>query len=178
MDINLKSNNKKKSFLSKFDTIRIKLFITLTITIAVIILFLVVINSAVLERYYIYSKQSELMTAYKAINSYYNGTTSSTNIEIELERLALSNNFDILIRTDNSIYTSSRDFVSSLTDEFDEESGSNENILYNSENVKIKRSFDRETEMSFILLSAKLDNGYQLYIRYSQCTGSSAVAVG
>ena len=177
MDINLKSNNKKKSFLSKFDTIRIKLFITLTITIAVIILFLVVINSAVLERYYIYSKQSELMTAYKAINSYYNGTTSSTNIEIELERLALSNNFDILIRTDNSIYTSSRDFVSSLTDEFDEENGSNENILYNSENVKIKRSFDRETEMSFILLSAKLDNGYQLYIRIAVASIQESVEI-
>ena len=135
----MKSSKKeeKKSIKNRFDTIRTKLFLTLCITIAVIILFLILVNSVVLESYYMYSKQTELMAAYRVINAYYNGSGSGQNIEIELEKLALSNNFDILIKTENSIYATSRDFVSSLTDEFDG-SRTNDNILYNSENVKIK----------------------------------------
>ena len=162
----MKSSKKeeKKSIKNRFDTIRTKLFLTLCITIAVIILFLILVNSVVLESYYMYSKQTELMAAYRVINAYYNGSGSGQNIEIELEKLALSNNFDILIKTENSIYATSRDFVSSLTDEFDG-SGTNDNILYNSENVKIKRTYDKKTELSFVLLSATLDNGYELYIR-------------
>ena len=162
----MKSSKKeeKKSIKNRFDTIRTKLFLTLCITIAVIILFLILVNSVVLESYYMYSKQTELMAAYRVINAYYNGSGSGQNIEIELEKLALSNNFDILIKTENSIYATSRDFVSSLTDEFDG-SRTNDNILYNSENVKIKRTYDKKTELSFVLLSATLDNGYELYIR-------------
>ena len=162
----MKSNRKdeKNRIKNRFDTIRTKLFITLCITIAIIILFLILVNSIVLESYYMYSKQIELMSAYRLINSYYNGTSSSKDIEIELEKLALSNNFDILIKTDNSIYATSRDFISSLTDEFDGRD-INDNLLYSNDNVKIKRTYDSKTELSFVLLSARLDNGYQLYIR-------------
>ena len=162
----MKSNRKdeKNRIKNRFDTIRTKLFITLCITIAIIILFLILVNSIVLESYYMYSKQVELMSAYRLINSYYNGTSSSKDIEIELEKLALSNNFDILIKTDNSIYATSRDFISSLTDEFDGRD-INDNLLYSNDNVKIKRTYDSKTELSFVLLSARLDNGYQLYIR-------------
>lgn len=163
----MKSSNKgrkKRNVKNKFDTIRIKLFLTLCITIVVIILFLVLVNNILLESYYMYSKQTELMGAYRIINAYYNGTNSTQNIEVELERLALSNNFDILIKTEDSIYASSRDFISSLTDEFDGTT-TDDNLLYNSDNVKIKKTFDNKTELTFVLLSATLDNGYQLYIR-------------
>ena len=162
----MKSSNevKKEGLKNKLDTIRVKLFLTLCITVAIIILFLIVVNSIVLEKYYIYSKQSELMKVYKTINAYYNGEITSKNIEIELEKLALSNNFDILIKTNNGLYVSSRDFLSSLTDEYNGEN-KDENLLYSSEKVKIKRTIDNTTELSFILLSANLDNGYELHIR-------------
>ena len=162
----MKSSRKseKRNTKNRFDTIRTKLFITLCITIAIIIIFLILVNSIVLESYYMYSKQTELMSAYRLINAYYNGASSNKDIEIELEKLALSNNFDILIKTNNSIYATSRDFISSLTDEFDGRD-INDNLLYSSENVKIKRTYDSKTELSFVLLSATLDNGYQLYIR-------------
>ena len=118
----MKSSNEetKKGFIEKLDSVRIKLFTTLCIVVILIILFLVAVNSTVLESYYIYSKQKELMVAYEAINSYYNGTNSSSNLDLILEKLALSNSFDILIKTDNQIHAaSSRDFLSSLTDELD-----------------------------------------------------------
>ena len=150
---------------NKFHTIRTKLFLTLTITIAIIIGLLVVTNSIVLEKYYLYSKQEELMSAYELINDYYSGVNTGQNIEVELEKMELRNNFDILIKVNNTIYTSSRDFVSSLSDELVDRDRINENILYNSDNVTIKRVIDNKTQLSFILLSATLDNGYELYIR-------------
>lgn len=71
-----------------------------------------------------------------------------------------------MIKTDTSIYATSRDFLSSLTDiENTRQRGINENLLLNEENVKIKKVMDKQTDLSFILLSATLDNNYQLYIR-------------
>ncbi len=173
----MKSNSKEeKRGLKKLDTIRTKLFFTLCITITIIISFLIIVNSIVLESYYMYSKQAELMSAYRVINAYYNGTSTSKNIEVELEKLALSNNFDILIKTENSIYASSRDFVSSLTDEFDG-TKADDNLLLSTENVKIKKTFDQKTELSFILLSANLDNGYQLYIRVATISIQESVDI-
>ena len=121
------------------------------------------VNSVILETYYIYSKRNVLLGAYKAINAYYNGDSSSSNIELEIEKLSFS---DILIKTDNGIYASSKNFISSLVeDEFTHKRGLDESILYNKDNVQIKRVIDNQTELSFILLSAELDNGYELYIR-------------
>lgn len=164
----LNNNDIITNLKNKFQTIRIKLFATLCMTVAIIIVFLIIINSIVLEYYYLYSKQSMLLNAYKIINAYYNGTVSNNNIEIELEKLSVSNDFDILIITETGIYASNRDFVSSLTDiDYNKRKGVDESVLYapKDENVVIKKMIDKQTDLSFILLSATLDNGYELYIR-------------
>lgn len=151
---------------NKFQSIRIKLFATLCASVAIIIAFLILVNSVILETYYIYSKRNVLLGAYKAINAYYNGESSSSNIELEIEKLSFSNDFDILIKTETGIYASSKNFISSLVeDEFTPRRGLDESILYNNDNIVIKRVMDNQTELSFILLSAELDNGYELYIR-------------
>ncbi len=175
----MKSSNKDRiiKIKNKFDTIRVKLFTTLCVTIAIIILFLVITNSIVLERYYIYSKQEELMSAYNLINDYYNGNAANSDMEIELERMELSNNFDILIKINNTIYASNRDFISSLSDELVGKDRINENILYNSDNVTIKRVIDNKTGLTFILLSATLDNGYELYIRLAMVSIQESVQI-
>ena len=162
----------------RFKTIRVKLFLTLCITITVIIIFLILINSIVLETYYIYSKQSMLLTAYSVINDYYNGKLKSSNIELDLEKMSFSNDFDILIKTETSIYTTSKDFISSLTDvSYNRRKGLDENILYTDEDVEIKRTIDQKTELSFILLSTTLDNGYELYIRVAVASIQESVKI-
>jgi len=162
----------------KFKSVRVKLFMTLCITITVIIVFLILINSIVLETYYIYSKQTMLLTAYEIINDYYNGKLKGVNIELDLEKMSVSNDFDILVKTDNSIYTTSKDFISSLTDvSYNKIRGIDENILYNKNNVEIKRTVDKNTELSFILLSADLDNGYELYIRVAVASIQESVKI-
>ena len=177
----MKLNNKKiiTNIKSKFQSIRIKLFTSLCATIAIIILFLILMNSVLLETYYIYSKQELLLRAYKIINAYYNEEVNDSVIELELEKLSLSNDFDILIKTDTSIYASSRDFLASLTDEnYNKRKGLDENLLHSDKNVTIKKMIDKQTELSFILLSANLDNGYQLYIRVAIASiqGSAKIA--
>ncbi len=161
----LNSKNIIKKIKEKFNSIRVKLFMTLSITIAIIIIALILINSIGLETYSLYSKQAVLLRAYNAINTYYNGNISNSEIEIELERLSKRNNLDILIKTETSIYASSRNFLSSLTSADINSKGINSNILFSNENVKITRTVDKQTDLSFILLSGTLDNGYQLYIR-------------
>lgn len=164
----MKSNNKNEAKIveSKFQSIRIKLFATLCAVIAIIMAFLILMNSVVLETYYIHSKQTVLLTAYEAINAYYNGTSNSSNIDIELERLSSSNDIDILITTGTSVYASSKDFLYSLVDiEYNKNNGTDENILHKGKNVEIRRTVDKETGLSFILLSGTLDNEYKLYIR-------------
>ena len=69
----------------------------------------------------------------------------------------------------NKVHASSRDFLSSLVNvEYNGRKGNHENILFYNEKVEIKKTVDNETELSFILLSASLDNGYELYIRVAE----------
>ncbi len=177
----MKLNSKKiiTNIKSKFQSIRIKLFASLCITITIIILLLIAINSVILERYYVYSKEAVLLRAYEIINAYYNDSVNSKSIELELEKLSLSNDFDILIKTDTSIYASSRDFLASIAEEsYNRKNGVDENSLYNKGKVTIRKMVDKETELSFIVLSAELDNGYQLYIRAAMASiqGSAKIA--
>ena len=76
-------------------------------------------------------------------------------LEIDLEKMSFSNDFDILIKTNTSIYATSKDFISSLTDvEYNRRRLLNENILYDEDNVEIKRKIDKKTGLSFILFSS------------------------
>ncbi len=176
----MKLNHKEilKNIKSKFHSIRIKLFATLCAVVAIIVLFLIVLNSIVLETYYIYTKQSVLLSAYKLINDYYNQSISTGSIEIQLEKLSLSNDFDILIKTDTSIYSTTKDFISTLVDvENSKRKGIDENILYNGDEAKIRLTVDKQTDLTFILLSATLDNGYQLYIRTAVASIQESVKI-
>ena len=153
-------------------SVRMKLFFTLSITVIVIIVFLILLNNVVLESFYIYSKEKTLIDTYNSINAYYKNASvnNSDTMELELEKEAIKNNFDILIKTDKniSIYSSNRDFISSLNDinQLPENKVSKStDTIYTSDKMIIKKSSDRKNGLNFILMSAMLDNGYYLYIR-------------
>ena len=98
-----------------FKSVRVKLFMTLSLVILLIILFLVLVNNFVLGQFYFYSKTKALKSVYKIVNNYYNNY-QDTDLEEQLERIAINNNFDILIRNDDNVnvYTSNKDFFSTL----------------------------------------------------------------
>ncbi len=159
---------------NRFKSIRSKLFVTLCIVILIVISFLIIVNNIVLETVYFYSKKEALMDIYEDINNYYNSSKSDfINFDLELEKMALNNNFDIIIRdkNDNNIYVSNKDFL----DTFGEMNEirykvsynifNKDNIMYSDEAKTIRKIQDKKTGLSFIFLSSQLDCGHKLYIR-------------
>lgn len=152
-----------------FKSVRIKLFATLSLVIVLIITFLILVNNFIFGQFYIYSKTKALKSVYQTVNNYYNNPDNK-EIELELEKIAIQNNFDILIKNEQNvnIYTSNKDFFSTLgqmnemTNRFNTEVGQ---IIEKNSKFIIKRMKDNKNGINYILLSATMDNGYLLYIR-------------
>ena len=106
---------------------------------------------------------------YEAVNYYYNNAEIG-NLENQLEKIAINNNFDILIKNDQNVnvYTSNKDFfsafgqMSEMTNKLKTDSGE---VIEENDEVTIKKIMDHKNGITYILLSAMLDNGYLLYIR-------------
>ena len=154
----------------KFKSIRIKLFLTLCVVVIIIIAFLILTNNIVLESFYLHSKTQNLIAIYERINNYYSYEQyDSTNLEMELKRAAINNNFDIVIQSEKgiSVYSTNRDFLTNSNDiNFGNSAASqNKNIVYKNDNVTIRKFEDKTNGITFLMFSTQLDNGYNLYIR-------------
>ena len=152
---------------NNFKSVRFRLFLIMCIVIAVIVICLIIVNSVVLESFYIYSKTKTVRNVYTRINDYYNLNGNDVDLEEELRRIAFNNNFDIFIETEENVIVFSTDrdlystinFITSARENIDEG-----NIIYHNENIQISRINDKYNNISYILLSGSLDNGYNLYI--------------
>ena len=162
--------------MKKLNSIKVKLFIILCTTVIAIIAFFILASNIILEEYYLYSKQQKLLNAYTKINDYYNNKTDIKDIEIELEKVSISNNFDILIKANNNIiiYSSNRDFISNIDIATKSE---NRNLIYSSDKVSIKKTSNFSNGLTYILLTGKLDNNYELYIRMPISTIQESVKI-
>lgn len=152
---------------NKTKSIRTRLFLTLSITIVVIIVLFIIVNSVILERFYIYSKESNLLEAYRFINMYYNDGENG-DISSKLEEMETNNNFEVLITTayNTTVYMSNSEFAPSYMNIIiKKEFLHNASAIYPSEKIAINQSQDITTGYKFIYLTSTLDNGYKLYIR-------------
>lgn len=152
-----------------FKSVRMKLFLTLSLVILIIIIFLILVNNFVFGQFYIYSKTKALKSVYETVNEYYS-YSSQEEIELDLEKIAIQNNFDILIKNEQNvnIYTSNKNFFSTLGQMNEMTSRFNNNIgeiIEENSKFTIKKLKDNKNGISYILLSSTLDNGYLLYIR-------------
>ena len=150
-------------------SVRVKLFITLSFVILLIILFLIIVNNVVFGQFYLFNKTRALKSVYITVNNYYNSSVDM-DIESELEKIAVQNNFDILIKNNQnvSIYTSNKDFFSTLGQMNAMSNGLYDNtgeIIEQNEDMIIRRIKDTKNGITYILLSGVLDNGYLLYVR-------------
>ena len=150
-------------------SVRVKLFISLSMVILLIISFLIIVNNFVLGQFYLYSKRKALKSVYKTVNDYYTNSQNG-DLETQLEKIAIQNNFDILIRDNQNvnIYTSDKDFYSTLgqmnemTNRLNTGAGE---IIEESDKFLITKMKDNKNGITYILLTSILDNGYLLYIR-------------
>lgn len=151
-------------------SVRGKLFLTLCIVVLSIILFLIIVNSVVLEKYYQYAKSNQLKNVFATINSYYKGEIQIVNFEDELDQISIKNNFDIIIKNhqDSIVYMSNKDFLSNIKIVM-EFWGMNKRqeyqILEETDNMQIRVIKDTETKVNYIMLSGKINNGFETYIR-------------
>lgn len=161
----MKLNKKIKE---AFSSVKVKLFFTLSLTILLIIIFLIIVNNFLLGNFYLYNKKKTLKSVYETINSYYANPLQNANVEVELEKMSVKNNFDILIKDNKGInlYTTNKNFTSvigtinDIIDKFDEGKE-----LESNDKFSIRRQRDSKNGISYIMLSGRLDNGYYLYIR-------------
>ena len=157
--------NKIKDVLS---SVKVKLFLTLSTTVLLIILFLIIVNNFALEKFYLYKKQNTLKSVYESLNDYYKTPGQDNDLQTELEKLSIKNNFDILIKDNNGInlYTTNKNFstvIGSINDILDKVQGGKE--LESNDNFTIKKQRDSKNGLSYMMLSGNLENGYFLYIR-------------
>lgn len=161
----------------KFNSVRTKLFLTLSIIILIVIAFLVIVNNVVLETIYYYSKKDASLAVYNYINEKIPEILTDENREqysLELEKIALNNNFDILIlNEENEIYASNNNFLPNFNEnnlveikhEVPYSIFNKSDIMYAKDGVTIRKIQDRRNGLSFILLDANLNNENSLYIR-------------
>ena len=159
-------------------SVKMKLFLTLTIVVAIIVFLLILINSVVLEKYYLYSKVNTLLDVYKRVNTYYNNNEKNVDIELELERLSLRNNFEIVLENKENtiIYSSSKNFINVINRRNFMENENN-SIIYNREKIQIKTIQDSKTSSSIVLFDGELDNGHKLYISLSVASIEESVQI-
>lgn len=159
-------NNKIKYFKS----IRTRLFLSLCIIVFSIIATLILLNNFVLKQFYEYNKVKQLKEVYNVINNYYNKQDYENNLSEELDKIALKNNFNILITSDEnvSIYSSNKDFYYTIEDfvfSIIQRDRNKNNEIEKNDRYSISRFKDNKTNMNFIMLTGFLDNSYKLYIR-------------
>ncbi len=169
-----------------------KLFVTISGTIIFIIVLYLLLNTFILDDYYIGNKKEELVKDYKTINRYYNKATdiSDEKLQMELEKIGENKNVNITIvdSEGNLIYNSGKPM------EFNKENDTEQRFSYRLSlsdlnyaigqleafvNYTFKEELERNTKYvidlyssdklnsDFIILNATLDNGNILTLRSS-----------
>ena len=156
-------------------SVRAKLFITLCVVILMIIGFFVIINNAVLEALYYYSKKEAILNTYEYINTNIQKSMNEeekNSYELELEKVSVNNNFEILILNgDDIVYTTNKNFLSNFGNineiKYDVRYSifNKSDVMYSNGSTNIRRINDRKNGITYVLLTSVLENGNELYIR-------------
>ena len=100
----------------KISSVQSRLFLSLCVVVCLIIMFLIIVNSFILESFYLYSKINTLEWVYEQINSYISEVYNIAEFEEKLEKISINNNFDIIIKTNKNItiYSTNKDYIGVL----------------------------------------------------------------
>ena len=148
-----------KKINEQLNSVRNRLFFTISGVIIIIICVLILTNTVILESFYMYKKIYSIKKVYEDINRMYEEQV--INIEEKIEKMAIKNNIDILIKKENAITIYSTERVMP----FNTYKQENSKVLFDDEKMKI--SIEKNNELNFIVLSGKLDNRYLIYISIS-----------
>lgn len=157
----------KHSIRRQFATI----FITLM---AATIVMCWLLNTTLLEKYYIENKKEVLLSAYRSINDASNaGSTSSEQFQIEVQKISGIYNINILvINPDSQPVTSSvHDYNYLIRELLDHvfsvmsENETDKKVLEQTSHYTIQNSYDNRTNINYIEMWGFLDNGNPFIMR-------------
>ena len=153
----------------KFKSVRVKLFFTLSVVIMLIICLLIVMNSLILEGFYMFSKINTVKKEYKKINDLYN--SEDVAIFSSIKDDATANNFDIMIENEDYVllFSTNEKFTNKINQDSDVISKfkifdrQRDRILYSNDSYIIKKV--TTGGFNSILLVGTLENQYKIYIQ-------------
>ena len=152
-------------------SINTKLFLIFSILIFSLVSLIFLLNSTMLETYYLHKKQKNLINLYNDINYAY--STSENGIEAltsTFEKLEANRNIDLVIKssTGSTIYVTSKDYSS-------DRMFFNQNILLSKSYIEEKLSngvtyfvekyYDNFLSSDFLMLIGKLDDDSYIFLR-------------
>ena len=152
-------------------SINTKLFLIFSILIFSLVSLIFLLNSTMLETYYLHKKQKNLINLYNDINYAY--STSEKGIEAltsTFEKLEVNRNIDLVIKssTGSTIYVTSKDYSS-------DRMFFNQNILLSKSYIEEKLSngvtyfvekyYDNFLSSDFLMLIGKLDDDSYIFLR-------------
>ena len=158
-----------KKIKNKLKSIKVKLFMSLCIVVISMMILLIVLNNFVLAQFYQYNKVADLKVVFNQISEYYL-ENNQVEMDEELDKISINNNFDILIRSNDnvSIYTSNKDFYSTIVGIYSGVGMQEKNqnvIIEQTDRYTINKFKDNKTNIQYIMLRATLSNDYKIYIR-------------
>ena len=153
----------------KFKSVRVKLFFTLSVVIMLIICLLIVMNSLILEGFYMISKINTVKKEYQKINDLYN--SEDVAIFSSIKDDATANNFDIMIENEDYVllFSTNEKFTNKINQDSDVISKfkifdrQRDRILYSNDSYIIKKV--TTGGFNSILLVGTLENQYKIYIQ-------------
>ena len=152
-------------------SINTKLFLIFSILIFSLVALIFLLNSTMLETYYLHTKQNNLIDLFGNINTAY--TSSDNGVEAltsTFEKLEANRNVDLVIKsqTGSTIYVTSKDYSS-------DRMFFNQNILLSktyideklSDNVNyfVEKYYDNFLSSDFLMLIGKLNDGSYIFLR-------------
>ena len=152
-------------------SINFKLFLLFSFLVIFVILTIWILNTTVLETYYLHFKEKNLVKIYNDINTIYNENDTEEKLEAELEKIEINQNIDVVIKDNEkiTIYTTTRDFSNNMlkipeynrivNDEYFSDRLSGE-TSYFTENIR-----DNRINSDFLALFGKLGKNHFLFIR-------------
>ena len=156
-------------------SVRAKLFLTLCVVIFMIIAFFIIINNTILESLYYYSKKEATLETYNYINENIPKVLNDNekeNYELELEKISVNNNFEILILNgEEEVYKTNKNYlqdfgtINEIKYDVKYSIFNKSDIVYSKDGVDIRRIKDKKNGISYILLKGNLENENQIYIR-------------
>ena len=153
-----------------------KLFLCFALLVFVVVSIIWILNTLVLEEFYIYTKKHDLSHLYSQVNKIYSNydyDTDSKDIESELEKIDSMSNVDIVVQNGGeiTIYTTSKDFTRNrfLLSKLDVSLYLNND--YFRENYQKGNNYytgvikDSSLNSDFVFLVGKLDNNLHIFMR-------------